>query len=234
MKKQAFTLAEILITLGIIGVVAALTAPALVQNVGTAKTGPTLAKVSSTLENAHEQLLHEEEASDLYKITGGDIVTYYEKLSKYINGSSYETDPLEANDFSSNIKKYSGENMVFNWNAFRAFNFSDNISLFMHVYDDTSYDPKGSFKGRLAVAYVDINGFKSAPNTLGKDIFGFYIDRSGQLIPMGSNTSAWLYNDDARKYTATEGTYGCNENYVGNGLGCTGSILENNLKVIYQ
>lgn len=50
---KGFTLAEVLITLGIIGVVAALTAPALVQNAGTAKIGPTLAKVVSTLENAN-------------------------------------------------------------------------------------------------------------------------------------------------------------------------------------
>ena len=38
--KQGFTLAEVLITLGIIGVVAALPAPALVQNAGNAKVGP--------------------------------------------------------------------------------------------------------------------------------------------------------------------------------------------------
>ena len=34
--KKGFTLAEVLITLGIIGVIAALTAPALIQNTGTA------------------------------------------------------------------------------------------------------------------------------------------------------------------------------------------------------
>ena len=56
--KQGFTLAEVLITLGIIGVVAALTAPALVQNAGNAKVGPTLTKVVPTLENAHEQMLY--------------------------------------------------------------------------------------------------------------------------------------------------------------------------------
>ena len=39
MKKFGFTLAEVLITLDIIGVVAALTAPALVQNAGSAQIG---------------------------------------------------------------------------------------------------------------------------------------------------------------------------------------------------
>jgi prepilin-type N-terminal cleavage/methylation domain-containing protein len=45
-KKFGFTLAEVLITLGIIGVVAALTAPALVKNSGTAKIADNGWKVS--------------------------------------------------------------------------------------------------------------------------------------------------------------------------------------------
>ena len=53
MKKHGFTLAEVLITLGIIGVVAALTAPALVQNAGSAQIGPKLAKAVSTFEIAN-------------------------------------------------------------------------------------------------------------------------------------------------------------------------------------
>ena len=44
MIKKGFTLTELLITLGIIGVVAALTAPALNINANNAKAGPALAK----------------------------------------------------------------------------------------------------------------------------------------------------------------------------------------------
>ena len=73
MKKSGFTLAEVLITLGIIGVVAALTAPALVQNAGTAKIGPTLSKVVATLENANEQMLHDNEATNISKIAETEL-----------------------------------------------------------------------------------------------------------------------------------------------------------------
>ena len=97
MKKLGFTLAEVLITLGIIGVVAALTAPALVQNAGTAKVGPTLAKVVSTLEVANEQMLHDEDATDLSKVCQGDDVEreYTERLAKYVAGSSYDKSVLK-------------------------------------------------------------------------------------------------------------------------------------------
>jgi prepilin-type N-terminal cleavage/methylation domain-containing protein len=57
MKKNGFTLAEVLITLGIIGVVAALTAPALVKNSGQAKIGPALAKFVNTFETGCEQMM---------------------------------------------------------------------------------------------------------------------------------------------------------------------------------
>ena len=91
-KKLGFTLAEVLITLGIIGVVAALTAPALIQNVGSAKVGPILAKVKSTIEIANEQILSDNDANKLSSIIDykGDSaydspkIRYCEILSKYI------------------------------------------------------------------------------------------------------------------------------------------------------
>ena len=49
MKNKAFTLAEVLITLGIIGVIAALTMPTMVNNGAKAKIGPELASAVSTL-----------------------------------------------------------------------------------------------------------------------------------------------------------------------------------------
>ena len=48
-NKKAFTLAEVLITLGIIGVVAALSAPALIQHAANAKIGPALSRGMSVV-----------------------------------------------------------------------------------------------------------------------------------------------------------------------------------------
>ena len=234
MKKSGFTLAEVLITLGIIGVVAALTAPALVQNAGTAKIGPTLAKVVSTLENANEQILHDEDATDLGKIAETSE-EYCELLSKYISGSSYDTTNKEF--FNPSAKYYNNqpfsdlENQLLS--AGILFKFSDNIDLLMFI-TNYGYYAKGSFKGTYGNMYVDINGLKTKPNVLGKDIFVFVLDRSGQIIPEGSKTYAWMRDVDVDVWTNSSGTSACNETKVGNGMGCAGSIFENNLKVIYQ
>lgn len=65
MKKQGFTLAEILLILAIIGVVAALAIANLVQNLGGAKVGPKLAKFVSQFELAAESAKNREEVKKL-------------------------------------------------------------------------------------------------------------------------------------------------------------------------
>ena len=252
MKKFGFTLAEVLITLGIIGVVAALTAPALVKNTSGAQIGPTLAKVSSTLENAHQRMMADEDASDLAKLDG-DFTDYMETLAKYISGSSYETENFDFSDFEPAAEYYDGTE--FSLARYYRFNFSDNITLLISsatepvksgnlvMLQRVLYIAKGSFKGQFGIMYVDINGVQTKPNVVGRDIFGFYIDRNGKVIPMGSKTFAWMQLPIhvsvgqailSNSWEDNSGTYACNETVVTKGSGCAGSIFDNNLKVIYQ
>ena len=77
MKKFGFTLAEVLITLGIIGVIATLTIPSLQTNVRAQSVGPGLAKAINTLENANKMLLTNENARNLTEICGGDANSLY-------------------------------------------------------------------------------------------------------------------------------------------------------------
>lgn len=239
MKRRGFTLAEVLITLGIIGVVAALTAPALVQNAGSAKVGPTLAKVVSSLENAHEGILTEQGANNLSAVASNSD-EYCELLSSNIRKSSYGEGTLTEDDFSPTPKTWDNSplfaSLGFNYNTFKEFKFSDGIDLmlFASSQDLGLYEAKSSFTGAYAVLLVDINGIKTKPNVAGKDIFIFYIDRTGQVIPSGSNTEAWLRNNDTYKYSSAGSNWSCNASEVSKGFGCAGSIFENNQKVIYQ
>ena len=65
MKKQAFTLAEVLITLGIIGVVAAMTMPTLIANHRKQVYVSGLKKGMSTISNMFQKMIADEEASGL-------------------------------------------------------------------------------------------------------------------------------------------------------------------------
>ncbi len=274
-NKQGFTLAEVLITLGIIGVVAALTAPALVKNTANAQVGPTLAKVKSTVEVANEQLMHEQGINDLYKLdnditpnlvainhTANGTGPYPEILTQYISGSSIRG-AVEDDTFVPAITNYDGSEAGMKSYS-QVFNFSDSITLLLtkrqgvrdafgvgHFIpgsdnvmqieggeasgsaDSVSYNAKGSFRGAYYEMLVDINGAKTGPNSYGKDIFVFAIDRGGKVVPVGSQTFDWLKGGSS-DYESGEDTYKCNADEVGTGYGCAGSVMDNNLKVIYQ
>ena len=60
LKKAAFTLAEVLITLGIIGVVAAMTMPSLIQNYQEKATVTKLKKCYSLVSQAYVSILNDE------------------------------------------------------------------------------------------------------------------------------------------------------------------------------
>ena len=232
--KKGFTLAEVLITLGIIGVVAALTAPALVQNTANAQVGPTLAKVKSSIETANEALLNDQGVSGLDKLGALDgyeqdsLGLYPNYLVNYISGSAVLGG---SNDFEPVLTKYDGSEYEYDASALQLFKFSDTISLY--IRREAGYGEKGSFKGQHSKLFVDINGHKTGPNSLGKDVFLMYIDNGGSVVPAGGSTYAWLVNDESKRYDAAEGDFACNADTVGSGEGCAGSVFENNLKVIY-
>jgi len=72
MKNEAFTLAEVLITLGIIGVVAALVMPSLIANQKEKETVVKLKKVYSVLSNAYLMAQEEYGTPDNWNIIGSN------------------------------------------------------------------------------------------------------------------------------------------------------------------
>lgn len=91
--KNAFTLAEVLITLGIIGVVAAMTIPTLMINYRKTAWATTLKKDYSTVVTACERMLAEENVNRLSE-------------TKFYRNSYDENDVRQY----LKIKEYSGEN----------------------------------------------------------------------------------------------------------------------------
>jgi len=72
---------------------------------------------------------------------------------------------------------------------------------------------------------IDINGLKG-PNTLGRDIFQFYIGANGILYPMGSKIVAEYFGRDYYWETATDNRFCCNNLKSCDGGGCTARIFE--------
>ena len=260
MKKFGFTLAELLITLGIIGVVAALTAPALYHNAGLAQVGPKLAKVKSTIENANEHMLQDNgftritafiRESNQANQAANDTTQYINQLRNYMR--------IEDGEAITNFTNYQGTqgnllvslanpnvnapsaSRTYTLNAGNIDAFTlrtvEGMALNIAITRNQVDANTGDRPDYVGVILVDINANQN-PNRAGKDIFGFIIQDNGMLSPIGSINNDGEVNDTDIAANAGAWTANCNpingRNVTGNGLTCTASIFENNLKVVYD
>ena len=163
-KGLAFTLAEVLITLGIIGVVAALTLPNLVANYKKQVLVTQLKAEVNIIENSFKKILANEGVDDLnntplFNVSGFDK-DYYISQTGF---SEISNDSEMA--FAQEIRKKNRSN------PYTIF-YLNNGGCFA-VGSAKSSPP-------YPAVYVDVNCDKS-PNSLGYDQFFIKFDRFGQL-----------------------------------------------------
>lgn len=85
-KRKAFTLAEVLITLGVIGIIAAMTLPTLVQNYQKNLTTNRLKHFSSLMQQAVQMRKKDEIDGNFKTLTGVDVLAFSpDDMEKYVN-----------------------------------------------------------------------------------------------------------------------------------------------------
>lgn len=213
MKKSGFTLAEVLITLSIIGVVAAMTLPNLQTDIVQRQIGPKLAKAVSTFEQASEALLNERMSDSLID---ADIVSTAASNSTGNDLASNLTDFMKASSDGATVTAKDGTYYQITINN-----------------GNTSYkQPHNNLVGSVL---IDIDGNAKGADSLAEDRFRFSLYDDGSLRAYGSanylgskgtttTTTPWLNNCDK--------THSPNTNAKKEA--CTGYIFENNLKADYK
>ena len=181
--KHAFTLAEVLITLVIIGVIAALTVPALIQNTQKQEYVSALKKTYSTLSQVTQQIIAEEGSP---KGESGwinlDIDEIYKLFKKHLNISK------DCRDTS--CRTYSVQYLGGGTSSFKGrlilndgvlFSISDKFPNCNYMKNDTWINAGSDYV--CGFIRVDVNGEKG-PNIHGRDLFMFVIKENG-LYPAG-------------------------------------------------
>lgn len=183
--KRAFTIAEVLITLGIIGIVAAMTLPVVIGNYQKKVTVEKLKTVYSKLAEIikYSEMYNGEVNSWDYTLSNEEFIKIY--FAPYIenfklndsawNFYSLDGEWVEGGDYSLNYSKFSLSNGTL-------------------VAINTSKNNNGS----SVMIYVDINGV-NGPNVVGRDVFrmsitktyGFTLgaDRSGENTQWSHNAA---------------------------------------------
>ena len=178
-KKTAFTLAETLVTLMVLGVIATLTIPS-VQNFSSKRANAALAqKALSSISNATKDLQREygavrfwnlssyEDILNMYKskmTASGMVISSYPV--KYMNGNVYDS----SNMFNSSTSFINSDGMLFYIQA--------------NLTGKCSIGDNDNLKNGCIDWGVDVNGAKG-PNVIGRDIFGFYVTSDGSVYGEG-------------------------------------------------
>lgn len=189
--KCAFTLAEALITIAIIGVIASITLPTLNSNIQKSQVGPSLAKAINTLQNANDLALQAGGVRTLDQLTPNDNTKYFEDGLKNRVAWAESSIPNAYTKFSTNSnfeltnvnKMYVSKDGI----AFMQVEAAPQGVVF--IKDPlTGKSGNGNYKMysyNYYTVYVDINGNNKGPNKLGKDLFCLYVDTKGSVIPAG-------------------------------------------------
>lgn len=212
-----FTLAEVLITLGIIGVIAALTIPSLLQNMQERSTMAALKKAYSTLSAAHKQAVKENGTPDNWDVgatgTPNGSENILNMLAPYLNIAK-KCDRNAGCFPNLNYKTLSGDdddNFDSN-NGYAKAKLADGSLISIITYDDCTWQMGSSLLSQevCGEVEVDINGFKG-PNQYGTDTFIFTIGKNG-IAPVGTKLddpdNAYPFDSNCKDKTTQEG-YGC-------------------------
>ena len=191
MLRRGFTLAEVLITLGIIGVVAAMTVPNLIQSTKDKRNYTQLKATQSILTNAIR--LAEEEYGDMsgwnVKMATGqgteeDAKAIAKVLKEFIK-LSLDCGTYDEKGYCIPAAKYlllngTPYNEYFKIKNYYKINLLNGTSVWWRAASKSEYQSYD----RVAVFFVDLNGTK-LPNQVGKDLFTFAYEK-GSLRPIGA------------------------------------------------
>ena len=207
-KKVAFTLAEVLITLGIIGVVAAITIPGLINNYKANKLRTQFLKSYSTIQQVFK-LMQEDDVSLNPQDYNGHVNPFYRTFIKYLVGAT------DCGHSAENLKPICYiRNLGVTYKLLPGYG-NLNTDLLddggILLQDGTMIYFENDFRQNYVYLFVDINGYKNPPNRLGYDLFAFeFCD--GVLSAMGDKNTHFPNSDLYCNY---------NQNIDNSGIACS-------------
>jgi len=214
-KQKALTIAEVIITIGIISILAAMTIPPLITAYRKTTTINKLKKIHAELANAIK--LSEYENDDIsgwnLKIPASEFVNTY--LKPYIKSNQSNAAKLNqklqykfpnGKNFNLDILASSGTS---------TFTMTNGAILFV----DNWIPADGQSRGIA----IDINGIEK-PNIRGIDVFEFILSNTDGLQPKG-------YNIPMADITNQNHKYSCSDSNNSEAYSCTAWIVKNNWKI---
>lgn len=219
-KRLAFTLAEVLIVMGIIGVIAETTIPTLVQSTQQRETIVAVKKAYTVLQQATTMAKIDYGTPDAWttettpSLQGAiDIRNVF---AKYLKTTKQCEEDNDATCFPVYAYLEGGS-----WSSAKtaALHLADgSIIIFKYNTPGTTSSLTNSAPLNNAVGpiHLDINGLKK-PNVMGKDVFRFWLTASGIVVPGGTTDDVAPFDNKCLNKTSLNAS----------GQSCTAWIIYN-------
>ena len=247
MKKifRGYTLAEVLICLAIVGIIAAMVLPSLISKAGKNVNANSVARTVELIQNGMANIMqmaqnrNEEgtapanlasiQLSDIMEDGGDDYITDNDNLFALTMGimGTEEVEDYNVN----NIRDYSGNEL------------EDDLLSDVYTYKFKKVNSVIIFQGitgnRIVNAedndvitriIIDANG-PDTPNRVGQDVFLFGLTNSGHMVPAGSDA----YNDNIFNEAIVlyqDNNAGCLDN-ITTGLPCAARLMADGWHINY-
>jgi prepilin-type N-terminal cleavage/methylation domain-containing protein len=186
MRKKGFTLAEVLITLSIIGVVAALTIPTVTKNIEKAQCRAAFKKNYAAIAYA-AGMIRTDNGDTLAGAFGDSSISdtpFRSEFLKYLPSAKVCTEGTAGCWHGNNVVKYLSPVMGYACNGFDVYANVILSSGALAVFEfDSPTCTSGANNDLCGRIVIDVNGFKG-PNVIGKDIFRIWV-RKDKIEPDG-------------------------------------------------
>lgn len=224
-SSNGFTLAEVLIALGIIGVIAAITLVNLINTINDAQYKETWKKQYAVIEQAYMQVLKDKggNLTNVYTTDTGsesfknDIKAKMSYIKDCSGAAGYGGSGSGSDDggcWHASSKWYSLDGAAYSDNALQAhggFVLKDGSFLLFSIVAGDCTQSTGSYY-RCGLIYIDLNGFKK-PNTIGKDIYAVSC-LSNKILPYGVQGKEDYATTCPSTVTAGTTGFGCSAKYL--------------------
>lgn len=231
MKKRGFTLAEVLIALALIGIVASMTIPTFVSSSRNQANASKLSTIVSAVENAFTSMIAIDAVQTLRETTFGTTPNL-ENFSEFIKlaGSANALNTY----YESNTPFITINRVASNIDVTEIFQTKNGALL---IFEDDPITRNnvaalgGTVSGSMGKLAIDVNG-ATGPNMWGRDVFYFRIGDDGILHPAGSiNFSILENNNEEDTWSNNNSDYACTD--ATKTFGCTARLIENNYEIDY-
>ncbi len=224
-KKIAFTLAEVIIVVGIVGIIAEMTIPTVIGDIQAQSLRAAFNKSYSNLTAAVQRTIYDDYGGSLVISSASDFIVFMNNLQKhYIKSIGCTTTQICPGDAIFPLEKFgSSEAGVFMSSNYKTYtksgassSFNDGIialadgGFIFYDYSEASEATSGMY-----FLAIDVNGWRKKPNRFGHDFFTFQLSNNGKILPMGAENT--FYSQGV--YCSKTSTHGCN------GYGCTSKAL---------